>query len=64
MLQEDGHLRLMRLPEVERLSGLSRSTIYKMISEGTFPRQVRINERAVGWRESELKVWVASRPRA
>ena len=53
--------KIHRRPEVERLTGLSRSTIYAMISDGTFPRPVRLGKRAVGWRESDIAAWLAER---
>lgn len=56
--------RLLRRDEVERITGLSRSTLYTMMRHDKFPAAVRINERAVGWFESEVMEWVASRPRA
>lgn len=50
-----------RRPEVENLTGLSRSTIYDMMSKGEFPKPVRIGRRAVAWRESDLAAWLAQR---
>lgn len=47
---------------VLRLTGLGRSTIYRLISEDKFPAQVRIGTRAVGWRWSDLERWSAARP--
>jgi prophage regulatory protein len=52
--------RFLRLPEVLRRSGLTRSTLYRKIDEGTFPRQVTIGLRCIGWRESELSRWAES----
>ena len=49
--------RLMRRPEVERETGLSCSTIYRMMEEGTFPRPRRIGARAVAWTTSEIEAW-------
>ena len=50
-----------RRPEVERLTGLSRSTIYAMIAARNFPRPVRLGKRAVGWRNSDIVAWLAER---
>ena len=55
--------RLLRLPEVKGLVGLSRSTIYVMVEQGLFPQQVLLGQRAVAWWESEILAWIASRPR-
>jgi len=53
--------RVLRRPEVQRLTGLARSTIYSWISRGLFPKPVRLGERLVGWRESDLRDWLAAR---
>ena len=55
--------RILRRPEVERLTGLRKSTIYHLMSEGLFPRPIRLGRRAVGWRKSELTEWKISCPR-
>ncbi|WP_201752611.1 helix-turn-helix transcriptional regulator [Sphingomonas changnyeongensis] len=55
--------RLIRLPEVLRRTGLSRSTIYGWIENGRFPRQVQLSARCVAWYESEVNEWIAARPR-
>lgn len=49
---------ILRLPIVKARTGLSRSTIYLRISEGSFPRPVSLGGRAVGWIESEINDWV------
>ena len=54
--------RLLRLPEVLQLVGLSKSTIYDMMSRGEFPAQVLLGRRAVGWWESQIEEWKAARP--
>lgn len=53
--------RILRRPEVETRTGLSRSTLYAMMAEGTFPKPVRLGKRAVGWTESAIVRWVESR---
>ena len=52
---------LLRRPDVERLTGLSRSAIYAAMSRGEFPRPVRIGRRAVGWPQSFVDAWIAAR---
>jgi prophage regulatory protein len=47
----------LRLADVCRVTGLPRATIYEMVGEGRFPRQVRLSARAVGWLESEIVEW-------
>lgn len=53
--------KLHRRPAVEEITGLSRSTIYALMDDGHFPRPVRIGRRAVAWRDSDLKAWLATR---
>ena len=55
---------LLTRREVERRTGLSRSTIYRKMSDGSFPVPLKISERAVRWRESEIRAYVDSRPRS
>ena len=55
---------LLTRPEVERRTGLSRSTLYRKMGEGTFPVPLKVSERAVRWRESEICAYVDSRPRS
>ncbi|MGO4390222.1 helix-turn-helix transcriptional regulator [Variovorax sp. M-6] len=54
--------RLVRLPEVKHLTGLGRSSIYSYLQAGAFPQAVRVGERAVAWRLSDLERWMAGRP--
>jgi prophage regulatory protein len=53
--------RLMRRPDVQNVTGLSRSTIYAMMAEGTFPKPVKLGKRAVAWREADIRNWLDSR---
>ena len=46
---------ILRRGKVEQEVGLKRSTIYQRIQEGTFPRPIRLGERAVGWRASDIE---------
>ena len=49
----------LRLPEVKARTGLSRSTIYLRVNEGTFPAPVKLGGvRAVGWVETEISTWL------
>ncbi len=52
--------RIIRLKTVLFRTGLSRSTIYRKIIEGTFPAQIRISVNGAGWRESDINRWVAN----
>ena len=64
MLPSTTNARLLRLREVLARCGLSRSTIYRKMREGSFPEPLKVGVRAVRWRESEIESWLASRPRA
>ena len=55
---------LLTRPEVERRTGLSRSTLYRKMRDGTFPVPLKVSARAVRWRESEIRAYVDSRPRS
>jgi prophage regulatory protein len=50
--------RILRLKAVLDRTGLSRSTLYRKIQNGTFPKQVRISTRCAGWRESAVNAWM------
>lgn len=52
---------ILRLPAVKARTGLSRSTIYQRIADGTgFPKPVNLGARAVGWVESEISAWIST----
>lgn len=53
--------RLLRRPEVEKLTGLSRSSIYAMMQDGAFPVPRRIGRRAVAWQQSDIENWITGR---
>jgi len=54
-------MRIIRLKEVIDSTGLARSTIYKYISENTFPKPVSLGDRCVGWVDSEVHDWILAR---
>jgi prophage regulatory protein len=49
---------MLRLNSILERTGLSRSTLYRKIEQGTFPNQVHISERCVGWREHDIEQWL------
>lgn len=53
--------RLVRLTEVQARVGLSRSTLYSRIQQGSFPRPVRLGEKSVAWVETEIDNWIGVR---
>ena len=51
--------RIIRLKTVLARTGLSRSTIYRKIAEGTFPAQLKISTNGSGWHESDINRWIS-----
>lgn len=54
--------RLIRLKEVQHRVGLGRSTIYRWMSEGKFPKPVQLGGSTVAWAEGDVDQWIADRP--
>jgi prophage regulatory protein len=52
---------ILRRREVERRTGLARSTIYAMMTRGEFPRPIGLSVRAVGWLSSDIDGWLRDR---
>jgi len=52
---------ILRRPEVERATGLPRSTIYQLMADGRFPKPVSLGARSVGWLETEIGAWQKDR---
>lgn len=53
---------LYRLRDVVTITGRKRSTLYRDIAAGTFPRPVQLGPQSVAWKKSELDAWITSRP--
>lgn len=53
--------KILRLPAVKDRTGLSRSGVYEKIAAGRFPKPISLGARAVGWLESDIDAWIASR---
>jgi prophage regulatory protein len=51
--------KILRMRTVLERTGLSRSTLYRKMHDGTFPNQIRISEHCCGWRESAINRWMA-----
>ena len=56
--------RLLKRPEVESITGLSRTTIYSKLQQGTFPPPVRLGANGVAWREPDIQRWIDELPPA
>ena len=54
-------VKILRRPEVETRTGLSRSTIYAKIGSNEFPKSIRLGRRAVGWLEADVVSWIRGR---
>jgi prophage regulatory protein len=54
---------ILRLPAVKARTGLSRSTIYLRVSDGSFPSPISLGARSVGWVESDIEEWISQKIR-
>jgi len=54
-------MRFMKLDEVTRTVGLGRSSVYKQMAAGTFPRSVCLGGRSVAWVSDEIDAWMQTR---
>lgn len=52
----------LRMPMVMRITGLGRSTIYRLVADRQFPTPVKLGRRAIAWRRSDLDRWSQTRP--
>jgi len=52
---------ILRRPQVQQRTGLSRSTLYQYIKDGEFPQSIALGPRSVGWLESDISDWIAKR---
>ena len=59
--QRHNRMIILRRKQVQERTGLSRSTIYLRIAQGTFPKTISLGARAVGWLESEIDEWLSTR---
>ncbi len=53
--------KLFKLPELIEMTGMSRSTILRMVDDGKFPKPIKLHQRANAWIEREVQDWVESR---
>ena len=59
----DVQMRVLRIAEVSRLVSLNKRTVERMRAAGQFPQPIRLGGNSIGWIESEVIDWIASRPR-
>lgn len=55
---------LLRMPDVQKRTGLGRSALYLLIKTGKFPAPVELGKRARGWNSNLVDEWIAGRPKA
>ena len=56
-----GRIRILRLGQVLDVTGLGKTKIYELQSEGNFPTRVQITAHSVGWIEEDVQAWLAKR---
>lgn len=56
--------RYLRIKDVVEMLSISRSSIYRMVQEGKFPKQIKLTERTAVWKLSAINAWVAERENA
>ncbi|RYY23396.1 MAG: AlpA family phage regulatory protein [Sphingomonadales bacterium] len=59
-MQTEASNRILRIKTVLEKTGLSRSTMYRRMQEGTFPKSIQISTRCVGWHEADVIAWCRS----
>ncbi len=56
-------MKILRVSDVTRITGLSRTTVWRLERRGDFPRRLRLSQHSCGWVAQEIEEWIASRPR-
>ena len=54
-------MHILRLPEVSQATGLSRSTIYRLVQASNFPPSLKLTTRTIGWYSTDIDSWIAAR---
>jgi len=54
-------MHILRLSEVSQATGLSRSTIYRLVQAGNFPPSLKLTTRTIGWYSTDIETWIAAR---
>lgn len=60
-MQHQEKLKFLRDSQVSALTGLSKSTRWRLEKYGTFPKRRQLSAKAVGWLESEIEEWMHTR---
>ena len=56
-----GEQRVIRFPEVRQRTGLSKTTAWRGVRDGWFPRPIELSPGCVGWLDHEINDWIANR---
>lgn len=56
--------RILRIRNVVQITGLPRSTIYRLMSQSMFPKNIKLSTVAVGWDMADIELWLSERKRA
>ena len=54
-------MQIIKLPDVVKISSLSSASIYRLVKQGKFPKQIKLSERSSGWLLSEVNDWLDSK---
>ena len=57
----ENRIKIIKLPEVMEITTLSRASIYRLIADGKFPKQVKLSTRACAWAEQDVLDWLNDR---
>ena len=57
-MEPERPMRMLRIKVVLQRTGLSRATLYRKVADGTFPKQIQLSTRCIGWRESAVDAWL------
>ena len=63
MSTENNKDRILRFPEVREMTGLSRTTLWRMEKDDKFPQRVQLGISSVGWKQNEIQAWIKKRNR-
>jgi prophage regulatory protein len=63
-IETDLWYEIYRMGRVTQLTGLSRSSIYRLEALGLFPARIKLSSSASGWRSKDVHCWISSRPLA
>jgi prophage regulatory protein len=55
------YMKILRIDDVSKLTGLSKSSIYKQIRQNQFPKSIKLTARATGWDSREVEKWITNK---